>query len=419
MTLEERIQKFRCDMLRKQPFYGDIIMNLEFRRDDSIPTACTDGRRVMYNPKFLTPMTDGQVNFVLMHEVLHILLLHCSRGRGKDPQLWNIAADMIVNDALTSVPMYKAMKESRIPFERPADGIFVDGVWDDDSTENLYAWIVNNNKGRKKGDRLTVSRRLNNSDTGKLDRALPKPHSGQVGGDLMKPEGSALENEALAAEIQQIIRQASSKAKGRGLTASAPVPDEVFGLTETKRLNWKALLKGMLTNAQSDESSWSTPERKYLHMDMILPGHTEDEETLEEVWAFVDSSGSVGRDEMSQFLTQLHRILKEFHCVMHLAYWDTSVTDVYRSIKTEKKLLECLPRHSGGTDINCVYRWIRENKVKPGVMLVLTDGYFGQLTEENGRLRRNTIVVLSEKAAKVDDNIKKVGRPASLQEDRA
>ena len=104
---------------------------------------------------------------------------------------------------------------------------------------------------------------------------------------------------------------------------------------------------------------------------------------------------------------------------MNLAYWNTEVTDVYRSIKSEKKLWECIPHSSGGTDINCVYRWIKQNRIKPEVMLVLTDGYFGKLEEENAHLRRKTIVVLSQNSARADDNIRAVGKPAMLQEKKS
>ena len=418
MTLEQEIQRFKMDMLRKIPFYGDIILQLPFEENHSIPTAATDGAKIMYNPKFLEKQTPGQRNFVLMHEVLHVLLLHCSRGKDKDHRISNIAADFIVNDMLMSMIHSGQFSRCGIPLEKPNDGFFA-GLNPNDTMEDLYSKIVADNQARMKNGKLTginLNLRSNywSENPTKKDRNIPPAESGMVGGDLMPAALSASQQELQGQEIRQLISKALGNAKLRGEDGHIWISDRLLQLVETKRLNWKSLLKNMLTDAQSEESSYATPERKYLHMDMILPGHGESEETLEQVWAFVDCSGSVSGEQMNAFLTQLYRILKEFRCTMHLAYWDTAVDDVYRNITKEKDLLSAVPKHSGGTDINCVYRWIRDNRIRPDCMLVLTDGYFGTLREDNSRLRRKTIVVLSKDSARVDENIRKVGKPASL-----
>ena len=118
---------------------------------------------------------------------------------------------------------------------------------------------------------------------------------------------------------------------------------------------------------------------------------------------------------MSQFLTQLYRISKEFKCIINICYWDTEVTDVYKKIMHEKDILKCTPSHSGGTNINCVYRWMSENKVKPDVMLILTDGFFGELENQyfSPNLSRKTILVLSGDIS-VTDDMKRMGKVAKL-----
>ena len=213
--------------------------------------------------------------------------------------------------------------------------------------------------------------------------------------------------------IKRLIKE--SMQKNRSDLGSYLVPRQLIMLTESKKLNWKVLLKNFLNQKISDEASYSTPERKYLHMDLILPGYSMTDDELDEIWAFVDSSGSISDNEMNQFLTQLYRISKEFHCVTNLCYWDTKVTDVYRNIRNEKDILKCKPKHSGGTDINCVYQWISENKVKPDVMLILTDGAFGKLTTPafEKKYRRQTILIISSDRY-VTDEMKDIGKIAAL-----
>lgn len=41
--------------------------------------------------------TPSELRFVYVHELLHVALLHHSRGQGRDPWLWNTACDFVIN----------------------------------------------------------------------------------------------------------------------------------------------------------------------------------------------------------------------------------------------------------------------------------------------------------------------------------
>ncbi|MBP5632342.1 MAG: hypothetical protein J6X34_05560 [Clostridia bacterium] len=412
MTIEEKIKKFKIDLLRKLPFYGDILLMMPIVRNDKIPTAQTNGRKIEYNGHFLESMSDGQCNFIIMHEVFHVLLHHCSRSKGRNPQFWNIAADLVVNDML--LKLQYDMRRYQIKFEKPDNGLF-DSVGLNDTVESIYERIAQANNYSVPIDKKLI---LN---TGNKKLA-------EIPDDLIIIEGSKNEGKMFPIDagkhsdgsdglsetmIDQVIHDAINK--NRGTAGSFFAPRELLLLDDAKKLNWKSLLKDLLQEEINDESSYTTPERKYIHMDLLLPGYSLTEEKLEEVWAFVDSSGSIGDREMKEFITQLFRISKEFKCVFNICYWNTSVSDVYMNIPDEKALLKAVPKHSGGTNINCVYRWINENKIKPEVMLILTDGYFGKLDDSVFRpsLRGKTILVLSE-GIMINDDMKKIGKIARL-----
>ena len=162
------------------------------------------------------------------------------------------------------------------------------------------------------------------------------------------------------------------------------------------------------------EASYYTPERKYIHMGLIIPGESKEEDELGDIWAFVDASGSINQNQMNQFITQLYRISKEFHCKVNLAFWDTKVVEVHKNIDRADKLLKIKRRYMGGTDINCVYRYIKEENIKPEVMIVLTDGYYGTLKESAGKLRKKTILVLSPHGCRQVGKNNEIGRLARL-----
>ena len=388
--IRQGLQRFKLDMMKFIPFYGDILMKVTVTEDEQIQTAQTDGREIRYNPAFFATLSEGERNYVLMHEVMHILLLHWKRHADRDAGLWNVACDFVVNQILDR--MKWDTNRYRIAFSRPKEGCFLDdnNQWQR-SAEEHYAELLKKNKGRK---RLQGYK-------GEL--------KGRAPGDLLCTEVlSEGDTQLIEQSIRQLVRETI---KRRGTGGSGYFPRELLLMGKSKRLPWNTLLYEFLQQREDEESSYLTPERKYIHMDLIIPGVGRTEDELEDIWAFVDSSGSISDDELGQFLTQLCRIAGEFHCRFNIAYWDTEVTDVYRNVRREK-IAECKPNHSGGTDINCVYKYIQANRIKPGVMLILTDGYFGRLEKPAGSLERKTILVISENGMDFDrkNGIGKVAR---------
>ena len=77
-------------------------MFVRFIASSNISTAATDGRDVFFNPTFLNSLPRTHQDGLLLHEILHAALLHPLRLREREPELWNIAADIIVNGMVLS-----------------------------------------------------------------------------------------------------------------------------------------------------------------------------------------------------------------------------------------------------------------------------------------------------------------------------
>ena len=73
----------RTRLLVKNGFFGLLLMNVEFALDEEMPTAATDGDKIYFSPDFLESLDDKQLDFVLMHEVMHMALSHCVRGHSR------------------------------------------------------------------------------------------------------------------------------------------------------------------------------------------------------------------------------------------------------------------------------------------------------------------------------------------------
>ena len=381
--IRQGLLRFKMEMLKVEPFYGDILMKVPLRESRDIPTAATNGKEISYNPDFFATLFEGERNYVLMHEVLHILLGHWKRKGERDPELWNIACDYVVNGLLDKMIMWMPynFRKSGHAMQRPENGCFIER-YNGEPVEEFYARLKKEVK--EKGVKFYLD--------GKPISVSPK--------DLTTLKEIS---PAEAAMIEKAVREMiHDTVKRRGTGNSHVVPGAILECIKTKPLPWYKLLSDYLEERDDEESSYLTPERKYIHMDLIIPGIAKVEDELGEIWAFVDTSGSVGKDELNHFMTHLSHIASQFRCTFNVAFWDTEVTEVYRKVRNKEQLMNLTPHHSGGTDINCIYEYIRKERIKPKVMLILSDGYFGSLNEPAGRLESKTILVISEGGMEFD-----------------
>ena len=97
----ERIVVARVGLLLRHPFFGNMATRLRIKEaDDWVPTAAVDGRNLYFNTQFFNAMDNKEIEFVIAHEILHCVFDHLTRRDDRDPQIYNIAADYIVNNLL-------------------------------------------------------------------------------------------------------------------------------------------------------------------------------------------------------------------------------------------------------------------------------------------------------------------------------
>ncbi|MBO4415890.1 MAG: hypothetical protein J5824_07925 [Lachnospiraceae bacterium] len=113
-----RIMLARMKLLCNNGFYGLLLMHVKMGLGTENETAwIEDGSKIMFNPSFIEKLSDNELEYALMHEVLHIALKHLERsgnssfgtggignvnfgnnGSGSDREdLYGQAADIVVN----------------------------------------------------------------------------------------------------------------------------------------------------------------------------------------------------------------------------------------------------------------------------------------------------------------------------------
>ena len=97
-------------------------MHMSLLLDENCGTAATDGKCIWFSPRFLNTINNRELEFVMMHEILHVVLQHCLRGVGLYAEQFNIACDIVVNsNILLSQAMDPASISLRNYFTRSTE----------------------------------------------------------------------------------------------------------------------------------------------------------------------------------------------------------------------------------------------------------------------------------------------------------
>jgi len=95
-----RLSKAKTSLILEHPFVGSIAMRMPFELSKQIPTAATNGKRVVFNPDFIDKLSDEEMKFLVAHECFHPMLEHNFRRGERQARKWNMAADYVINQLL-------------------------------------------------------------------------------------------------------------------------------------------------------------------------------------------------------------------------------------------------------------------------------------------------------------------------------
>ena len=108
-----------------------IVEDINECRKYDISIAAVDAYEGIIYINTTKNMSEEEWRFVMAHEFMHAALLHHTRSAGRDPYLWNIATDYVINGWL------KEMKVGEMP-----EGVLYDPKLKDMSAEEIYDEIL-------------------------------------------------------------------------------------------------------------------------------------------------------------------------------------------------------------------------------------------------------------------------------------
>ncbi len=331
-ALQRQISAAILQLRIRSPFFATLALFARMHITETVPTAATDGRDIFLNQQFWRSLAPSQRLGLMAHEVLHAALLHVLRRGSRDPLLWNIAADIVVNGIVLA----------QEGFELPEGGIR-DQKLEHLSVEEIYHLLQQD----------------------------PQRHRHLQIVDLLEADeaGSRVYTSELEGHWRQAMQHAQTLAKmlGHG-NLPAGLRRELPHLSPAQ-LDWRSYLWRFLVQTPTDFQGY---DRRFIGQRLYL-------ETLMgesvRVLVAVDTSGSIGPKEISLFLSEVVGILRAYpHLEASLYYVDTVCHGPY-PLSTSDELPT--PIGGGGTDFRPFFEAVEAetDNVQPGLCVYLTDGY--------------------------------------------
>lgn len=355
-----------------------------------IPTACVamskdekkgaeaaNKFRFLFNPEFALSLTTEELSFVIAHETLHILLFHLTLSHNFDnKQMFNIAADAMINDYLTGAGFDQV--------EGTVTGEATVGFNCANTTvTEIYNLIENDPELQEK---------LGLGEDGEPQFFEIDSHEWIHNPDMIREfvkamAGGGFTPDKLPDDLEEILNEAINEYEKTKMAGNGTGKEE-FMKEQQVSLKWIELLEKVNPDifhkpgaGPRPVSTFRVPRRKLMSMypKIILPSsYTPDEGVMTRksdkkpaIVLALDTSGSIGTDTSNKFVNLARSIPRDkvevFACTFTSQYMPLDLDD---------------PRWvGGGTCFTAIESFIRDNVLSendgkyPQAVIVITDGY--------------------------------------------
>ena len=358
-SLKERWDWIIAFMVMEDMFVHEILLMMDKRPTKSIDTmgvTIQDSRIIMvYNEEFVGNLSDPELRYIITHEVYHLILHHCTKRAPEDmtqARMWNIAADLAVNSLIPisadrKPPVDKDGKQMGCFPKDPEFG------FEEKLSMEQYLQLLrdkDNQDGEGQGDG-SGSGDGNGDGDGKGGSKPLDDHSGW--------EESEVADQMVKDKVEQLAR--SERAWGKMSSDT----QAIILAAQKSQVPWTKILRHYFGHLISSDRipSFKKPNRRYPY-----PYCGKVNKCIDRKLIAIDTSGSVGDEELSQFLCEVNK-LAEIQPV-DVMLFDWNITQMPAPFDRKKKSYDFKGR--GGTNFEPVMKLAEEKKYSS--LIILTDG---------------------------------------------
>lgn len=343
---KELVSNFKLALYYKNSFFYSLAQYVYWKptKSPSIPTAATDGINIWFNYDWFKTLLPYERNAVWLHEILHCALRHCARKGERRHKLWNIAGDVQINDGFL-----KEFNWCKVPKNGISKPDYLR-----ESTEETYLALQELQDGSSCKDKSDLEDLLDKLESD----LLPSPTD---------EDGNPILPEELDARWKEALKQAAEKSRSAG-----HIPQgfkRILDDLDSCKIPWRDALFNFIVKFPHNFEGF---DRRFIYKKLYIDNF--DGEAVE-LFLCIDTSGSIGTEELTLFSSELQGILSSYnHVKVHLYWADCSL---YGPYEIEEISDMPLPEGGGGTSFIPFFNAVKEADTASGLKLAIyfTDGY--------------------------------------------
>lgn len=381
-----RLLLARMRILCNHGFYGLLLMHMIYSIDEGCETAYTDGERIAFSPTFLEELSDKELDFVMMHEILHVVLQHCLRGEDKDNERYNIAADIVINstimhendDKASSITLSKYGESMHIAPDGKEGYLY--------TAEEVYEMLQSKQKNSDSGNEKSKKAGNVASKNGRAEKVqqsrknMDKPVAKRW--DDHSQWGKFEEDSRLRdvwvknfAECREAIN-VRDKSNNRG---TLPMfAQRMLEKLKNPQTDWRTILNDFIQEEICDYS-FSPPDRRFQDSPFFLPDFNEmgKNDNVSDILFFIDTSGSISDNDMTTAYSEIKGAIDQYDGKLKgwLGFFDAAIIEP-KPFSSFEEFIVIKPAGGGGTDFQIIFEYVDQHMKgkEPNCIIILTDG---------------------------------------------
>ena len=370
LPFKYKLARFSLVLRKAYPFLGEVCMRVEKYRAETRGIAATDGLRLYLNEKEMNKLPEEAFNFVLLHELFHIILRHRypKEAQFYEKIYWNIAFDLIVDWLIFNMEI--ELKHNNLSI-LPISGAYMcsDDLSDDPSHRIASAFVQQAIQQGVLSDSPPVLVEIE----WKTFKAV-LPNTADYVFDVLDIDTS--NGAPSETDIKELLASCAKAAGNKGMPRFLKgLMDE---LTRGRKLPWYLILRRFLeASREADDFDFCTPDTRVLYSEMILPASNEEDKALNNALVVLDVSSSVSKEELLDQIWQIKAVLNELEFSGSILSFGSNVYQ--EALLTDKESLKRFIdelKVGGGTDWAEVVQHIQQKIPNVKSIIVFTDGQF-------------------------------------------
>lgn len=340
------IKDIMFDLLIDNPYYGYLVGKVRFKEDPEqarIKMTFNQVPTVLYNPEWFDALEDVAKKGAVIHELLHLALLHPFRREDREPELWHVACDIANSEFMRKEHIHEEIITRDVIFMETSVRLEPQKT-----AEYYYQRLLDED------DRIDL-RYKTGSPTVTFESG--RAYHFDMADDMPNNDMNA---QAMIEELTTV--QSASLIEG---VIHEELAEHTEGIYKDYKVNWRNVLKRFLSGQGRIivRKSYKRQSRRYDD----LPG-TKRSVGVRAMVA-VDESASISNEDVKAFHRELMRINTITGTDITAVRFDTSCSD---PVPLKQFVSEHKRERRGGTDFRPVFQLA--DQLKMPLVILFTDG---------------------------------------------